>query len=118
MKITKSQLKQIIKEELDEALPLQSSGWSYEKEDLDEGKLIGKGIFIEMIKRVEGISKTMSLFDVATIDEALFNELQDAMSTLQQSYEAMIKEGAHSAQLELTDAPPEPAPKKFSWTEE
>jgi len=84
VKITKSQLKQIIKEELedilnpdsmeeelDEALPLQSSGWSYEKKDLDEEQtgrtvmddferykadLAGMGITITPAKKGDGVS--------------------------------------------------------------
>ncbi len=99
MKITKAQLKQIIEEEI-----------------LSEGKVGGTNFARMLIKRINGLSKSISLYDVAGIDEALFNELQDAMTTLQASYQQMVEAATSKGQGDMFD-PPAPKPKKkpFSW---
>ena len=99
MKISTERLKQIIEEEI-----------------LSEVKVGGTNFARVLIKRINGLSKSISLYDVAGIDEALFNELQDAMTTLQASYQQMVEAATSKGQGDMFD-PPAPKPKKkpFSW---
>ena len=106
MKITKSQLKQIIEEEILNEAMIDIPPFKYTR---------------GLIERINALSDVMDNFDpgggpAGGVDEATLNELQDAMTTLQASYQQMVEAATSKGQGDMFD-PPAPKPKKkpFSW---
>ena len=107
MKITKSQLKQIIEEEILNEAMIDIPPFKYTR---------------GLIERINALSDVMDNFDpgggpAGGVDEATLNELQDAMTTLQASYQQMLSTATSKGQGDIFDVPEPKKKKPFTWKE-